>query len=124
MKSKFAAVLIHYAGFAFVGMFIPEAAVYLDWTLMATWFAALAFVDFLAVILLLATKNAKFLMSVMYASAAWSILLAGEAAIMEDTLIQFDRYAQWAIFVGIVAALAWGAVTCRESKPRSSSLRS
>lgn len=110
-------VAFHYAGMFLAGKLIPEDAIFLDWSLMAIWFSALAAIDLVAVILLLGTRGAKFLTITMYCSCAWSIGLAVEAVLSSDSLIQLDRYAQVAIFIAILASLAWGVRKCWESRP-------
>lgn len=117
-------VFFHFATAALAGQMIPAEVVYLDWTLHSIWFACLAILDLIAVTLLLGAAGAKFLTIVMYCSCAWSIVLALEAALNSDFLIQLDRYAQLAFFIAILAALAWGIRKCRESRPPSSLLRS
>lgn len=117
-------VALHYLGMNLSGLTLPADAVMLDWGLMALWFICLAAVDLVCVTLLLGATGAKFLTIVMYCSCAWSIVLALESVLHSDFLLQLDRYAQYAIFIAILAALAWGIGKCRESRPPSSSLRS
>lgn len=110
-------VAFHYVGMLLVGALIPTQVVYLDWGLMALWFCAMGAIDLFAVILLLGTRGAKFLTITMYCSCAWSTGLALEAVLSSDFLIQLDRYAQVAIFIAILASLAWGVRKCWESRP-------
>lgn len=116
-------VVLHFAGAYVAGEMIPEEVVFLDWSLHSLWFACLAAIDLIAVILLLRIKRATVLIAVMYASTVWSTILALEAALRSDSLIQLDWYAQLILSIGILVALAWGVYECRDSRPQSSSLR-
>lgn len=95
----------------------------MDWGMLSIWFSWLAALDLICVTLLLGAAGAKFLTVVMYFSCVWSVILALESALGSDYLSQIDRYIQYAILLGILAALAWGVKLCRESRSRSSSLR-
>lgn len=106
------------------GELIPRDAEYMDWGLLGVWFLLGAWIDLACVTLLLRVKGAKFLIATMYASFAWSMILAIEAALSSDYLIQLDWYAQITIFIGLMAALVAGVMECRKSRPQSSSSRS
>lgn len=106
------------------GELVPRDAVYMDWALLSTWFFLGAVIDLVCVTLLLQVKSAKFLIASMYLSFVWSIILAIEASLSSEYLIQFDRVAQIAIFIALMAALVAGVMECRESRPQSSSSRS
>lgn len=110
-------VAFHFAAANLAGKLIPEEVVYLDWSMHSIWFACLAALDLIAVTLLLPTKRATVLIAVMYASTIWSTILALEAALSSDSLIQLDWYAQVVLSIGILVALAWGVFECRDLRP-------
>lgn len=114
-------VVFHYAAMFAAGQLIPAEVVYLDWGMLSIWFLFMAAIDLIAVTLLLGAKGAKFLTAVMYASFAWSLLLAIDGWLSSVDLIQHDRIAQFVIFIGILASLAWGIAGCRGSRSQSSS---
>jgi len=117
-------VVLRYALLFGSGELIPGDAEYMDWGLLGSWFFLCSAIDMLCVTLLLQVKGAKFLIASMYASFVWSIILAAEAGLSSDYLIQVDRQAQIAIFIALMAALVAGVMGCRESRPQSSSSRS
>ena len=106
------------------GELVPRDAVYMDWGLLSAWFFLGAVIDLACVTLLLQVKGAKFIIASMYASFAWSFVLAIEAALYSDYLIQYDSAAQIAIFTALMAALVAGVMECRGSRPQSSPSRS
>lgn len=117
-------VILRYAVLFGLGEMVPADAEYMDWGMLILWFAACAAIDLACVTLLLQVRGAKFLIASMYASFAWSAVLAVEAALSSDYLIQVDRQVQVVIFIALTASLAAGVMECRESRPQSSSSRS
>lgn len=100
---------------------IPDGTDWADSSFLAMWFMGFAIADCGFSLLLFGTKHGTVPACILYASAAWSALLALEQALRWNALLPNDGAAQLIFTIALLLAWTWEAATWIRSRSQASS---